>query len=431
MVLPLAAVLLVWLARDGSAAVRLYVGDDWAEDHHDVEVMDGAGKVLARRRLPEGVAGIAQFHELAGRFGGEDGDSAEVVVGIETDRGPWVAALIAAGYRVFPLNPLQAARYRDRYQVSGAKSDRGDAHLLADVVRTDSHQLREAAGDSPQAEGLQVLARTHKTLIWERTRQVQRLRYQLRDYFPAALEAFGDLDAPDALELLAKAPDPASAAKLTRAQVSAVLKRARRRNIAARTDAILAALRSDQLTRQPALTAAYAVTVRALAAVITTLNEQVRTLQEQVEDHFGRHPDAEIYRSQPGLGPVTGARVLAEFGDDPHRYADGKARRNYAGTSPLTRASGKTRFVTARYFRNDRLADALMAQAFSALTASPGARAYYDQQRAKGCHHNDALRRLAGRLVAILHGCLKTRTLYNEATAWGHRENLSQSRTAA
>ena len=235
----------------------------------------------------------------------EDGDSAEVVVGIETDRGPWVAALIAAGYRVFPVNPLQAARYRDRYQVSGAKSDRGDAHLLADVVRTDSHQLREAARDSPQAEGLQVLARTHKTLIWERTRQVQRLRYQLRDYFPAALEAFGDLDAPDALELLAKAPDPASAAKLTRAQVSAVLKHARRRGIAGKADAILAALRSDQLTRQPALTAAYAVSARALIAVITTLNEQVKTLQRQVEDHFGRHPDAEIYLSQPGLGPFS------------------------------------------------------------------------------------------------------------------------------
>ncbi len=210
-----------------------------------------------------------------------------------------------------------------------------------------------------------------------------------------------------------------------------MLKHARRRGIAGKADAILAALRSDQLTRQPALTAAYAVSARALIAVITTLNEQVKTLQRQVEDHFGRHPDAEIYLSQPGLGPVLGARVLAEFGDDPHRYADGKARRNYAGTSPLTRASGKKRFVTARWIRNDRLADALMAQAFSALTASPGARACYDQQRAKGCNHNDALRRLAGRLVAILHGCLKTRTHYNEATAWSHRENLGQTRTAA
>jgi transposase len=408
------------------------VGDDWAEDHHDVEVMDEAGKVLARRRLPEGVAGIAALHELIGQhLGQDDAGGTQVIIGIETDRGPWVAALVAAGYRVFPVNPLQASRYRGRHGVSGAKSDAGDAHMLADMVRTDAHQLREAAGDSVQAEGIKVLARTHKTLIWERTRAVQRLRHQLREYFPAALAAFEDLDAPDVLELLGKASDPARAARLTRAQVSAALKRAGRRNITAKTTAVLAALRSEQLGQPPELTAAYAATARALIAVIATLNQQVRILQGQVEENFGQHPDAEIYRSQPGLGPVLGARVLGEFGDDPRRYADGKARRNYAGTSPITRASGKKKTVAARYARNDRLIDALMAQAFTALTASPGARACYDDLRARGIDHNDALRRLASRLVAILHGCLKTRTRYDEATAWGHRENLPQSPAAA
>jgi Transposase/Transposase IS116/IS110/IS902 family len=411
--------------------MRLLVGDDWAEDHHDVEVMDVAGTVLAKRRLPEGVAGIAQLHELIGRCLGQDGDEAQVIVGIETDRGPWVAALVAAGYVVFAVNPLQASRYRGRHTVSGAKSDAGDAHMLADLVRTDAHQLRLAAGDSPDVEGIKVLARTHKTLIWERTRAVQRLRHQLREYFPAALEAFADLDAPDTLELLGKAPGPATAARLTRAQVSAALKRARRRAIKGKTDAILAALRGEHLGQPAALTVAYAATVRALIAVITTLNEQVTALQGQVEEHFGEHPDAEIYRSQPGMGAILGARVLAEFGDDPHRYADGKARRNYAATSPITRASGKKKLVAARFVHNDRLVDALNAQAFAALTASPGARAFYDQQRAKKLEHNDALRRLANRLVGILHGCLKTRTLYDENTAWGHRENLPQSPAAA
>ncbi len=409
--------------------MRLFVGDDWAEDHHDIEVMDEAGTVLARRRLPEGAAGMAALHELVGAH--LPGEDAEVVVGIETDRGPWVAALIAAGYLVFPVNPLQASRFRQRHQVSGAKSDGADAHALADTVRTDSHQLRPAAGDSAQAEGIKVVARTHKTLIWERTRQVQRLRHQLRDYFPAALEAFEDLDAPDALELLGKAPDPHRARRLTRAQVSAALKRARRRGIPGKATAILAALRSEQLGQPAALTAAYAATVRSLIAVITVLNEQVSALQGQVEEHFGRHPDAEIYLSQPGLGAVLGARVLAEFGDDPHRYATAKARKNYAGTSPVTRASGKRKVVLARFVHNDRLIDALHAQAFTALTASPGARAFYDAQRAKGAGHNDALRRLASRLVGILHGCLKTRTSYNEATAWGHRETHGQSSAAA
>src|SRR5690349_1489356 len=266
--------------------MQLFVGDDWAEDHHDVEVMDQAGKMLARRRLPEGVAGMAQLHTLIGRFLPEDPDSAEVVIGIETDRGPWVAALAAAGYSVFPVNPLQASRYRERHGVSGAKSDGADAHMLADMVRTDSHQLRPAAGDSPEAEAVKVTARMHKTMIWERTRAVQRLRHQLREYFPAALEAFEDLDAPDVLELLGKAPDPARAAKLTRAQVSAALKRARRRDIKDKTDAVLAALRGEQLGQPAALTAAYAGTARSLIALITTLNEQVKTLQGQVGEHF-------------------------------------------------------------------------------------------------------------------------------------------------
>ena len=270
--------------------MRLFAGDDWAEDHHDVELMDEAGRVLARRRLPEGVAGMARLHELIGQQLGDDGDDAEVVIGTETDRGPWVAALVAAGYTVYGVNPLQASRYRERHGVSGAKSDTGDAHMLADMVRTDSHQLRAVAGDSPDAGAVKVVARTHKTLIWERTRQVQRLRHQFREYFPAALDAFEDLDAPDALELLGKAPDPARAAKLTRAQVSAALKRARRRDIPGRATAIMAALRSPQLGQPPAVTAAYAVTARSLIAVITTLNEQVKVLEEQVGAHFRPAP---------------------------------------------------------------------------------------------------------------------------------------------
>jgi len=128
--------------------MRLFAGDDWAEDHHDVEVMNEAGKVRAKARLPEGVAGMARLHELIGRHVGEDAEGTQVVTGIETDRGPWVAALVAAGYLVFPVNPLQASRYRERHGVSGAQSDGADAHMLADMVRTDSHQLRPAAGDS-------------------------------------------------------------------------------------------------------------------------------------------------------------------------------------------------------------------------------------------------------------------------------------------
>ena len=401
--------------------VRLFVGDDWAEAHHDVELMDASGRRLAKARLPEGVTGMTRLHALIGRHLGDNAAEAEVIVGIETDRGPWVAALVAAGYTVYAVNPLQAARYRERLAVSGAKSDAADAHMLADMVRTDAHQLRPVAGDSDQAEAIKVVARAHKTLIWERTRQLQRLRHALRDYFPAALAAFADLNAPEALDLLAKAPDPGSAAKLTISQITAALKRARRRgDLTERVLRIQDALRADHLGRPAAVTEAYAASVRALIAVLVTLNEQVTFLHKEVEAHFGRHPAALVIVSQPGLGPILGARVLAEFGDDPERYASAKARKNYAGTSPITRASGKKKLVAARFIHNDRLIDALMTQASNAINASPGARAYYDKQRARDVDYNAALRQVANRLVGILHGCLKNGTPYNETTAWPH-----------
>ncbi|WP_328860338.1 IS110 family transposase [Streptomyces sp. NBC_00306] len=400
----------------------LLIGDDWAEDHHDVEVQDETGRKLAAAKLPEGVDGVAKLHELVAKHGGEKLDPNAVIVGIETDRGPWVQALIAAGYKVYAINPRQVARFKERYGTSGAKSDKGDAHALADMVRIDRDQLRPIAGDSEQAQAIKVVARAHQTLIWERTRIFQRLRNALREYFPAALDAYADLTllGADALELLVKAPTPQAAAKLTHAQITAALARARRRNRTAKAAVIQTALREQHLELAEPVTAAYAATVVAHARLLITLNEQIADLETQVKAHFHAHPDAEIYLSMPGMGEISGARVLAEFGDDPTRYASAKARKNYAGTSPITRASGKSHTVQARFVRNNRLADALQAQAFSALNGSPGARAYYDKQRVRDVGYNGALRQVGNRLVGILHGCLKTRTLYDEATAWSH-----------
>ncbi|MFE2728102.1 IS110 family transposase [Kitasatospora sp. NPDC059327] len=400
----------------------LLIGDDWAEDHHDVEIQDESGRRLAAARLPEGVEGIAKLHELLARHGGDDLDAARVIVGIETDRGSWAQALIASGYQVYAINPRQVARFKERYATSGAKSDKGDAHALADMVRIDRAQLRPVAGDSEQAQAVKVVARAHQTLIWERTRTFQRLRSTLREYFPGALTAYAELalTSTDALELLIKAPTPATAAKLTRPQITAVLARARRRNRDEKAAAIQAALRKPQLGLPDPVTAAYAAAAAAHASLLIALNEQIAEMEGQVKAHFLAHPDAEIYLSMPGIAEITGARVLAEFGDDATRYASAKARKNYAGTSPVTRASGKSHTVQARYVRNNRLAAALQTQAFSALRASPGARAYYDKQRAREAGYNPALRQVGNRLVGILHGCLKTRTLYDEATAWSH-----------
>ena len=410
----------------------LFIGDDWAEGHHDVVVQDDAGKTLARRRLPEGVDGIARFHELVAVGCGEDAepDPAQVVVVIETDRGPWVKALAAAGYRVYGVNPKQAARHKETIAVSGKKDDFFDAGALADMGRTRRHQIREVAADSDIAEAVRIAARAHQKLVWERTRHLLRMRSALREYFPAALEAYAGLTlaGPDALELLAKAPDPASAARLTVAQVTAALRRAGRRgDLAQRAQDIQAALRTAHLAQPAAITEACAASVRAQAAVITALNEQARIMEAKVSELFRRHPDAGTYLSQPGIGDITGARILGEFGDAPGRYATAKARKNYAGTSPLTIQSGKKKTVHARYIRNRHLIDALHAQALSSLTASPGARAFYDELRSRDVGHDDAMRRVAGRLTGILHGCVKTGSEYDEATAWSHRHNPPQA----
>ena len=398
----------------------LFIGDDWAEAHHDIEIEDEAGRLLVRKRLPEGLAGITTLHELIAEHLDPSGEPDQVLVGIETDRGPWVQALLATGYLVYAINPLQVARYRERHSTSGAKSDPGDAHLLAEIVRLDRAHHRRIAGDSEIAEHVKVAARAHQTMIWSRVRQVNTLRSLLREYYPAALAVFGtDLASPDALAVLAAAPTPELGRRLSQARIETLLRKAgRQRNIAATAARIKTALGSDQLTARPGVVPAYAASASALVAVLTTMVTQTEVLAGQVEQGFGRHPDVEIYRSQPGLGVILGARVLAEFGDDSDRYADAKARKNYSGMSPITRASGTKRVVLARYARNRRLGDALFRQAYSALRASPGARACYDRQRARGASHYQALRTLANRLVGILHGCLSHHTLYDENQAW-------------
>jgi Transposase len=294
----------------------LFVGDDWAEDHHDIEVQDEQGRRLARARLPEGIAGLARLHELIAEHLTEDDVDPEtgfvaqsVYVGIETDRGTWVSALVAAGYQVFPLNPVQVARYRERHGSSGAKSDRGDAHVLAEIVRLDRAHHRPIAGDSPEVEGLKLVARSHQAFIWDRTRHFQRLRSALREFFPAALEAFSDLMAPEALELLERAPDPDRAARLSRSKITAALSRARRRDPEARAEAIQAVLRAPAVRQAPPIEAAYAVIVVSAVRLIAQLNTQITELQAVVAEGFGRHPDADIVTSLPGLGPILGARV--------------------------------------------------------------------------------------------------------------------------
>jgi hypothetical protein len=401
----------------------LFVGDDWAEDHHDVYLMDEAGTQVAARRLPEGLAGVGQLHDLVA---GHADDPGQVVVGIEKDHGLWVGALVASGYQVYAINPMAVARYRDRHRVSGAKSDAADAKLLADLVRTDRHNHRPLDGDSDDAEAIKVLARAHQNLIWLRARQVATLRAGFLEYYPAALQAFpnlGDRDRDrDALAVLGRAPTPDQGARLSLSKIGAALKAGgRKRNIEEKAQEIQAVLRAQQLAAPAAVTAAYGAATRATVHILLELTDQISAVETELAQHFRAHPDADIYLSLPGLGVILSARVLGEFGDDPNRFTTSKCRKNYAGTSPLTVASGRKHVVLARHVRNQRLYDALDRWAFATLKCSPGARAFYDQHRAAGDTHHQALRALANRLVGIVHGCLRHHTPYNEDTAWAHR----------
>lgn len=392
------------------------VGIDWSEKWHDVCLMDEGGQVLGRRRIDDSLAGLTLLQALIAEHAE---DPAEVVVGIETPHGLLLRGLRAAGYAIYAVNPLAASRYRDRHAVSKKKSDRGDAMMLADLVRTDRHKHRQLGEDSELAEAIKVLARSHKNLIWTRQQLGNQLRSSLREFYPGFLEALGEhLVEADSLALLERAPTPAQGRTLSLAKITSALRKAGRRNLERRAAEIYDALRAPQLEQPAVVAQAYGLSAAALARLLKDLVAQIDHLEKELDEALKGHPDAEIYLSLPGLGAVLGARALGEFGDDPNRYSDGRARKNAAGTAPITQASGRTKVVMARFVRNQWLADVCMWWAFSALTASPGARRYYDALRARKKGHHEALRIVANRLVGILHGCLRHRQLYREDIAW-------------
>jgi transposase len=402
----------------------IFVGVDWAEDHHDVCVMDETGEVLGKRRVANSVGGVAELHELVGAFTEE---AEEVVFGIEIDRGLIVSALLGAGYAVYAVNPMASSRYRDRHATSGAKSDPGDAKMLAHLVRTDRHNHRPISGDSELIEGVKIIARAHQNAIWSRQRQINALRSALREYYPGALAAFGtDLSHLDAVAVLAIAPTPTLGRGLSRSKIASALRRGgRTRNVEKKTEEIQAALRAEYLEAPRGVAEAHGLVARSSIALIEVFTKEIATLEISLSEHFEQHPDAKVVLSLPGLGTVLGARVLSEFGDDRTRYSDAKSRKNYGGTSPITKASGRSHVVLARYARNRRLSQALNQWAFCSITKSAGARRYYDEIRARKKTHHQATRQLANRWVGILHYCLEQEELYREEIAWKAESTLA------
>ncbi|MBO1766700.1 IS110 family transposase [Allobranchiibius sp. GilTou38] len=390
-------------------------GVDWAEGHHDVAIIDASGTVLARRRIDTGVRGFTELEEL---FALHSHDPAAVPVAIETDKNLLVVALHAAGHPVYAINPRAVARYRERHGQAGGKSDPGDALVLADILRTDAHRHRSMAQLSQNAQAIKALARQHQEAIWAEHQTISRLRSVLLEFYPQALQAFPQLKHKAALAVLATAPTPAQGKQLTRRQLVALLHRCGRRNDPALVDRVLAELTAPSLGQPAAVEAALGLTVAGLVQVITAMQGAVASLEDALAAEFDRHHLAPVLRSAPGLGPVLAARVLAEIGDDPTPFATAQGLRAFAGTAPITRASGRSRFVNARRVRNKRPADACHWWAFSMLTKSPGARAHYDRRRATGETHNAALRNLANKNLGRLWWCLANEQPWDENQAW-------------
>jgi transposase len=410
----------------------VYCGIDWAEDHHDISLADRDGQLMARRRISDDAAGLAGLLALLS----EHGDTPEdpIPVAIETPRGLLVACLRATGRPVYPINPMSVARYRDRHSVAGRKSDHGDSFVLANVLRTDLHAHRPLPADSELAQAIAVLARAQQDAVWDRTTAHNKLRSHLREYYPGFLAAFasasGGIMRPEARTILAAAPTPADAARLTLTQLRGLLKKAgRTRGIDTEATRLREAFRVPQMRQLPLVEQAMGRQALALLGQLNAACAAAGDLEQAVTESFNLHPDAGIITSFPGLGALTGARVLAEIGDDRSRFQDAKGLKAYAGAAPITRASGKTRSVTHRRVKNNRLNAAGYNWAFSALTASPGARAHYDRRRDDGDRHAAAQRNLFGRLLGCLWHCLITGQVYDETTAFP--APTRQSREAA
>ncbi|MFF0659607.1 IS110 family transposase [Micromonospora tulbaghiae] len=401
--------------------VAVACGIDWAQDHHDVAIVDETGVVVASVRINDDAAGLSQVLALLTEH---DPTGGKLPVAIETSQGLLVAGLRAAGRQVFAINPLAVSRYRDRYRASRGKSDAFDAMVLANILRTDATAHRQLPADSELLQSLRVLTRAQQDAAWDQVTLTNRIRTLLRMFFPAALAAFERggrhrLDSPAARVILAAAPTPAAAAALTPTELAELLRTAgRQRGIAAEADKLHGILRSEQMRQPAAVEQAMGLHLQGLVRQLDAVCQTLQQLEQRIDEVFTAHPDAKIVTSIPGLGVQLGARLLAEIGDDRGRFADARALRAFAGAAPVTRASGKSSFVHARRAKNDRIAATGYVWALAAVRHDSHWNARYRSRRAAGDRHVAALRRLFHLMLGKLYHCLRHNTLYDPGKAF-------------
>jgi len=375
-------------------------------------------------------AGLARLREAIAAV---ESEPAAVLVAIERPDGLLVDGLLAAGYVVYALNPKAVERYRERTRLSGGKTDPADAELLARILVTDRDRHRPVRPSGPLVEELRVLARQDEAASRDQTRLQNRLRQDLLAAFPAVLDAFPELLALSALRFLERWPTASAAGTLTVAELVAFLREQGHFRADAAAARIHAALHADILAAPSHLAAARAGAIRLAARQLLLLREQRAVWEKRLRELLSGdrpHPDGEILLSLPGLDARLAARVFGEIGDRRERFPTPAALQSYAGTAPVTKASGRARVVTARAACNRFLRQAALRWAFCSLTHSAWARTYYDEHRRAGKAHFSALRSLANRWLRILHHLLATAQRYDEAVHQRNRAHASAGTAA-
>ena len=388
----------------------MFVGIDWAAESHDICVVDSAGKIRGRATVAHSRDG---FKELVKHMVGW-AEQGEILIGIERPEGRLVDAILEAGYPIVLIPTFAMKDLRRRYAVGGAKSDPGDAYVIADVARTDGHRLRRLEPLSEQTRALRSVVRARDDLVDQRVALGNQLRACLDAYWPGAAVIFADVCSEICLAFLERYPTPESAARLGELRLQSFLKKAGysgRRSPAE----LLERLRSAPEGIVGVEAEARSDAVRARVGVMRSLNRSIKDLDRAVIAHLGEHPDAEVFTSLPRSGRINAAQMLAEWGDCREAYPEPDAVAMLGGLCPVTHASGKHRDVAFRWACNKRLREALTTFANNSRHASPWAADIYRRAIARGCDHPHAVRILARAWVRVIWRCWQDRRPYDPA----------------
>lgn len=378
--------------------MSFHAGLDWGGASHSICIIDGAGQIVAREEVRHDAAGLAALLASLRKLA----PPAELPIAIERPTGLLVDTLVEAGHPVIPIHPNVVKACRPRYRAAGGKSDPGDAYMLADILRTDGHRFRPLMPASDDIRALRALVRGRDDLVAQRTALANQLRSLLDSFWPGAAHIFAAIDSPIALAFVRRYPTPDSASRLGEKRLASFL--AQHRYSGRRSPAeLLARLRAAPTgLAQEAETDAKGELVRALAALLDSLVDQIATLSARIEHAVAHLPDGRIVMSFPRAGRICAAQILAELGDVRERFQTEDQLAAEAGVCPVTHASGKSRGLVFRWACNHRLPQAIICFADNSRHASARAADIYDRAKARGCTHQHPARILARAWIRVL-----------------------------